>query len=344
MALAMLAFGVTFFASLLPANGQTHAGAGPFRTQTLELQAGWNAIYLEVEPLRSDPSELFAGMPIEIAAAYFRPVTAMEFIESPDQVLPDRAGWSIWYASDRDDSVLSNLYRMQSHQAYLLYTEEACTLRVEGVPFHGSAQWHPNAFSLVGFPIDAGEQPTMANFFSGAKAHTPLVIYRLLDGRWMRVQNPAQTLMEPGKAYWVYSDGTSNFRGPLTVDFARSSAGGLIFTETTGVRRLEIANVSIFPQQLRIRIKAGATGTLPMAYVVQALNGEDKPIDAVSLPFPAELNLGPLDPGQSFALDLEVVQEEVTAAVASAAVILSTDAGLRLEIPVISVRRDLVDP
>ena len=71
---------IVMFATSPIEQGQTQAGdgIGPFRTQTIQLEAGWNAVYLEIEPRKGEPSALFAGTPIEIAAAYMRPVTAME--------------------------------------------------------------------------------------------------------------------------------------------------------------------------------------------------------------------------------------------------------------------------
>lgn len=328
------------------AHGQvlSEEGVGPFRTQTIELEAGWNAVYLEIEPLDSDPGALFHGTPIEIAAAYFRPVTPMEFIDSPNEILPDRKSWSVWYAPERDDAILSNLYTIQSHRGYLLYSEEAFTWTLSGSPFYGSALWHPNAYSLVGFPIDANAPPTLANFFSGSTAHTPLKIYRLDGGHWVLVTNPEEVLMESGVAYWTYSEGASQFRGPLQVDFVNRSAGGLIFFESSGVRQLEITNVASYPQHLTLTFQPGTTGLLPMAYVLRVLNGPNQPIEQISVPFPQTLRLGPIEPGQAFSLDLEVVQDEVTVPVQSATLSIVSDAGQHAEVPLVSIRRDLGNP
>lgn len=331
-------------AAASPGHGQTPTaeGGGPFRTQTIQLEAGWNAVYLEIEPVKGDPSALFAGTPIEIAAAYMRPVTAMEFIDSPSQVLPDRKGWNVWYAPDRDDTLLSNLSAIQAHHSYLLYTEQAYSWSLEGTPYHGSARWHPNAFSLVGFPIDAAEQPTVAAFFTGAAAHTPLKIYRMSGGQWSLITNPAQVLMKPGAAYWAYSNGASGYRGPLTVDFAGSAAGGLIFSEGTTIRRLEIRNVSPFPQDLTCTLQGGKTGLLPLSYVMRVLDGPNQPIESVSVPFTQGLKLGPLEPGAAFFLDLEVPQETVTAPVMTSTLSISSTAGPRIEVPLVSLRADLL--
>ncbi len=329
--------------TLVSAEGDGSGTVGPVRVQTIQLEAGWNAVYLEVEPLLKTPGALFSGTPIDIAAAYFRPVTPMEFINSPNEILPDRKGWSVWYSPERDDALLSNLHVVEAHQAYLIHSTEDYLWSLEGTPFHGSSRWHPHAFSLVGFPVDGDARPTLANFFAGAGAHAPLRMYRLEGGLWTLVDNPAQTMMEPGAAYWIYSKGASRFRGPLSVNFFNSSAGGLVFSENTESRRVEFANVSVFPQQLTISIEPGPNGPLPMAYLVRMLNTTEKAMDLISIPFAGVIDLGPLEPGESFAMDLEVMQEEVTLPFMGSTLSITSDAGVRKEIPLISVRRDLIN-
>lgn len=326
------------------ATGQAVAdeALGPFRTQTIQLDAGWNAVYLEVEPRKGAPNELFAGTPIEIAAAYNRPITSMQFIDSPSKVLPDRKGWNVWYAPDRDDALLSNLGAIQAHHSYLVFTEQAYTWSIEGTPYFDAPRWHPNAFSLVGFPINAAEQPTIANFFAGAKAHAPLKIYRMTNGQWNLITQPAQVLMKPGAAYWVHSEGSSKFRGPLEVSFPGSASGGVIFSETSDTSQVEIRNASPFPQTLTLTLDGGTTGLLPLSYVVNILDGPDQPIERASIPFQQGLEIGPLEAGAAFILELEVTREAVTSPVLSSTLTLATDAGARVEIPLISLRRDLL--
>lgn len=317
---------------------------GPFRTQNIQLDSGWNAVYLEVEPLDGDPAALFEGTPIEIAAGYFRPVTALEFVESPGEVLPDRKGWSVWYAPHRDDALLSNLYNIQAHHAYLIYVEEAYTWNLRGMPIYRSTQWHPNAFSLVGFPVDASGKPTLADFFAASKAHDPLKIYRLSGGKWALVTNPEAALMEPGAAYWAYSGGASAFSGPLKLQFDNSDVGGLVYTEQSGPHQLVFTNDSVFPQELTLSLAPGETGLLPVAYVLHALNGPNEPIEALSIPFGETVTMGPLEAGQSFALELEVIHDEVTLPIVSSTLNITSDAGVRLEVPMFSLRRDLLEP
>jgi len=314
---------------------------GPFRTQTIQLQAGWNAVYLEIEPRKGDPAELFAGTPIEIVAAYNRPVTAMQFIDSPGDVLPDRKSWNVWYASHREDTLLSNLSAIQAHNSYLVYTEQAFAWSFEGSPFFGSARWHPNAFSLVGFPVNTAQQPTVAAFFAGASAHTPLKVYRMNSGQWSLITHPDQVLMQPGSAYWVYGKGASSFAGPLEVHFDGSSKGGVVFSSATNTRNIEIRSTSPFPQSLTFSLRAGESGLLPLSYVVRVLELEPD-AEKISVPLADGAQFGPLEAGAAFILELEVTQESVTHPVMATTLVISSNAGSRIELPLLSLREDLL--
>lgn len=329
---------------LLPtvARGQVQiAPTGPFRSQSIQLQQGWNAIYVEIEPRKGSPTELFQGTPVEIVAAYNRPVTPMQFIDSPGEVLPDRKGWNVWYAPNRDDSVLTNLSAIQAHNAYLIFSKTAYTWTFEGTPFFGSARWHPNAYSLVGFPIHAAQAPTVANYFGNAAPHSPLRVYRMVSGQWSLITQPAQVLMQPGAAYWVYSKGASAFAGPLDVTFDNSSSGGLVFTTNAISRTIQIRSTSAFPQNLTFSLLAGENGLLPVSYVVRVLELPTDD-DKVSVPLTSGAQFGPLEANSAFDLELEVAQESVSQSVMASTLVITSNAGSRVEIPLLSIRQDLL--
>lgn len=317
------------------------APVGPFRTQSITLQQGWNAIYLEIEPRKTSPSELFQGTPVEIVAAYNRPVTPMQFIENPDDILPDRKGWNMWYAPHREDRVLTNLSAIQAHNAYLIFAKTAYTWTLEGTPFFGSARWHPNAYSLVGFPIHSAQAPTVASYFGNSASHTPLKIYRMVSGQWSLITQPAQVLMQPGAAYWVFSKGASSFAGPLQVTFDGSSSGGVIFTADSATRTIQIRNTTAFPQNLTLSLKAGENGLLPLSYVVRVLELPPNQ-DRVSVPLNSSVEFGPLEANTAFELELEVAQQSVNQSVMASTLVITSNAGSRVEIPLVSMRQDLL--
>ncbi|PXA05113.1 hypothetical protein DDZ13_03895 [Coraliomargarita sinensis] len=335
--------GIAFSLLANQLQAQDTESVGPLRTQTIELKAGWNAVYLDLEPTNAAPNDFFAGTPVGIAAAYFRPATSMEFIESPADLLGDRKNWSMWYAPGRDDHLLTDLYRMQAHQAYLIFSEEAHTFTVTGTPFYGTATFYPNTFSLVGFPIHASEAPTLGNFFAGSEPHEDMRIYTLKEGRWSLITEPASYLMEPGSAYWVFSEGASEFSGPFSVSFSGSGNGGMFYRQETGAREIVVRNEASYPQAIRIGLEAGSTGQLPLAYRVRIVNAPEEPLTATSVSMGNGLELGTLEAGQAVKLAIEVEQSQVNAALMSTTLVFTSDAGLRVDVPILSLRPDLAN-
>ena len=60
--------------SLAPC-GHGASSAAPLaalREQVIPLRAGWNAVFVEVEPVESEPARVLAGLPVEILAGFFR--------------------------------------------------------------------------------------------------------------------------------------------------------------------------------------------------------------------------------------------------------------------------------
>jgi len=340
--LALLIASIASIFSTSALCGQSDSGLGPSKTQQIELTSGWNAVYFEIQPLLTDPNELFEGTPIEVAAAYYRPATSMEFIDSPSELLGDRKSWSVWYAPEREDALLSNLYYLSAHTCYLLYSEEDYTFNLSGVSYFETAPWYPNAFNLVGFPVELTEQPTLANFFDGASSHDPLRIYTMVGGVWTLVEDPASALLEPGVAYWIYSDRSSQFSGPLAISFKNQSAGGIIFNPDVLLKDIKICNEASYPQNLTLSLEAGTAGLVPLEYVVTVLDGPNEPVERMAITMPTSMEIGPLEPGQAFNFSLQANQALVSEAVSTTNLVIVSDAGSRIEIPIVNIRNDLI--
>src|SRR5262249_20386346 len=156
--------------------------------------------------------------------------TPLEFIRDPGLVRWKEDGWSVWYAPQRPDAFLSNLRAIQGNKAYLIYAERACTWNPGGYVVFQAPHWQSDSFNLVGFPVDSVSPPTFAKFFAGSKAHQELRVYRLVDERWVPVNNPGSTPMRAGEACWVYCEGGSDYQGPLAVNLAYGK--GLVMRAT----------------------------------------------------------------------------------------------------------------
>lgn len=212
--LAATAFGVRMY-------------AGDTVVQSVPLSAGWNSVWLEVEPTNVAPASVFAGLPLESVWTFGRRESTVDYIEDASEPIWNRDRWLSWVPSG-PAAVANNLFGINGHRAYLLKLTNAATLNVTGRPGLRAVAWKPEAFNLRGFPVDAGAPPTFRSFFSPAPAHfdaaanRPHSIYRLNpSGSWQQVA--ATDLMESGVAYWVFSKGGSQFVAPLE---ARLELGG----------------------------------------------------------------------------------------------------------------------
>jgi len=234
-------------------------------TQSVTLSAGWNAIWLEVEPvydsgpgagLAKSPQDVFTDTTILPAD------TRIEVVASPKQL----AGLSEFYAADpgtengtfnqdewqqwkRNGAVNeNNLGTITGNRAYLIRVKAGTApfaLAVSGKVRFFRPTWTPDRYNLVGFGL-AGT-PTFDAFFGpSGKRHPVAKIFRLAtDGTWAPVNGTAT--MVSGQAYWAFSSGPSNYMGPVSVDFNNSVTGALSFGDPsdalpvgTGVDALQL--------------------------------------------------------------------------------------------------------
>lgn len=193
-------------------------------TQSLELKAGWNAVYLLVQPDPRDPATVFSGTPVESVWAWLDRRSTVEFVKDPSETSLSRTGWSGWFAR-ADAAALSNLHALFANQAYLIRASEDATVSVTGTPSARLTAWIPNSFNLVGFPADPAAPPTFAGWFAPSGAHAGRAIYRLRDHQqWEFVDDPTAATIGAGESYWVWCEGGSDYQGPVSV-VAESGAG-----------------------------------------------------------------------------------------------------------------------
>src|SRR5437667_214500 len=64
-------------------------------TQTITLNPGWNAVYLEVQPANSDCDAVFAGIPVESVWAWNRRFSSVQFIQDANQLVPGQPDYRL---------------------------------------------------------------------------------------------------------------------------------------------------------------------------------------------------------------------------------------------------------
>ena len=156
---------------------------GHRRIQEVALQEGWNSVFLEVEPLDDSPQKVFAGLPVDKVATFFKSPSSNQFVTDPGVDLFKGRGWGVWYAPGLPEAFLKSLDAIYGNRAYLVHTTEACQWRVSGEVKASAVRWQPDAYNLVGFSVRTPGGPTFQQFFAGSKAHRGQSVYRLVEGR-----------------------------------------------------------------------------------------------------------------------------------------------------------------
>jgi len=237
------------------------SGAEPMLTQTVSLQAGWNAVFVELDPMKTVPADLFAGLPIDVAAGFSSSAKPAQFVVDPTADMLMAYGWNVWYSPRRADHFLSTLSAIQGGNPYLIHATTNTQLVIEGTIAPDLFAWTPDAYNFVGFSVASQGGPTFAEFFSGSAAHDTNKIYRMVNGTWRLVTDPAGTAMRAGEAFWIYCKGSSSMRGP--VDFSTGSKGGVVLSSSVGTE-IVLRNNTQHPVTVTLEHIVDAAAPVPL--------------------------------------------------------------------------------
>jgi len=122
------------------------AASAQWLEQSFQLQAGWNSVYLEVDPATADADVVFAGLPLDAVwtRAPGRLVQGPPNCTSPDDptCIPENAsGWWAWIPPDDPHHVVTTLRLIRGGRVYLLKARSVATWNVVGSPAESVTQW-----------------------------------------------------------------------------------------------------------------------------------------------------------------------------------------------------------
>jgi hypothetical protein len=317
------------------------AEAQALRTQTIVLNPGWNAVYLEVDPTVSDPARLFAGTPVEIVASHVASKSGAQFVRNPSADLLGTYGWSVWYAPARPDAFLTTLYSLYGAKPYLVFAATNATLEIVGTVATERPAWTPDAYNFVGFSVASPGAPTFHQFFRGSPAHNHNKLYRLVDGTWRQVLNPDATTMRSGEAFWIYCDGRSDFPGPLEVTTKPTSGVNL---SSQGGSEIVFRNRADHPVAYAVEHVVDPALPIPISTPVYALDESDGRSQTLSFHFGAgyfKQDFPPLEAGQAIRLPLALRLQDAGPGERHSVLKVTTDLGTVTYIPVTATRDDL---
>lgn len=323
------------FATSLPLSAQ------PVRQQTINLSSGWNAVFLEVDPLISDPASLFADVPVDIIAAYTTPRRSAQFVGNPSADMLRAYGWGVWYAPHRSDALLTTLYSLNGHTPYLIHSETNVTMTIDGRVPPTRRSWTPNAYNFTGFTVQSPGAPTFAQFFGPSSAHNHNKIYRLVDGTWRQVLDPTAEVMRSGEAFWIYTRGRSDYNGPL--DVSVPSVFGLALSRESG-STVTFRNRTGHPLAFAVEHITEHNDVIPMAMVVRAFDEEAPGFRNMTLHFdagPWDHQFPELEPGAALRLPLNLNLRDAPSGVLHSILRIRTDLGTETYLAVTASKGEL---
>jgi len=225
--------------------GWTVLASEPQMEQTFTLRPGWNSVFLEVDTGDTDLDTLFQGIPIASVWAFDPAFSAREFVREQSEDLVNKPQWRAHFPAAREESMLNNLFILQVNHAYLIKLDGASTVtwHVTGTPALRYPKWVPDAYNLTGFPVDPVSPANFQDYLSHSPAHTGQPIFRLdATGNWQEITSPAATPMVSGEAYWIFTQGASTFRAPLSLEV--TDPHGLYFEQGFDKLAVTVRNLS----------------------------------------------------------------------------------------------------
>ena len=242
-------------------------------TQTMVLQPGQNAVFLEVTPGDTNVADVFSDPAITSVWQPRVRTSTVAFIDNSNSPPFNTAGWQVYIPTNLPASINNDLYTVSANTPYIVNVAGSnnVTLSISGRPSVQASPFVTDGFTLRGFPVDPANPPTFQSFFQSSTAQnnggagplTPIYQLNSPSGQWELAN--ATNLMARDVAYWVYTTGASIYMAPLTVSCP--IGGGLDF----GLQAFEL-DLSLYNTTSNLmNVTVTDLGGLPRPLVYQAV-------------------------------------------------------------------------
>ncbi|HMP89951.1 MAG TPA: hypothetical protein PJ991_07110 [Kiritimatiellia bacterium] len=297
--------------------------------QSFQLQPGWNAVFLEVQPPDNSTLEVFRNVPIASAWGWRSRGLSAEFVKNLSEDMYRDPQWLCFFPTNRPERMFNNLFQLTANQPYLIKLEGTNIINwvVSGRPAvktFAPLPWLPNEFNLVGFPLRTDMAlPGLNTFFAPEPAFLNQPTYVLNSaGRWELVTNGSLPV-EAGKCFWVFAQNSSTYLGPLSVTVEQGD--GLDYGETVTERKVFIKNVASTPAVVSVR---DLNGPGPLTY--WTFNTTLAQVEWLPIPDPLTMSLAP---NETYTLRLAVNRNDFVDNQYFTTIQVESDSGTRVRIP-----------
>ncbi|MBM3880725.1 MAG: hypothetical protein FJ387_13585 [Verrucomicrobia bacterium] len=239
------------------------SGQAQWLTQSLDLKAGWNAVYLHVDASHDTLENLVgadSSNPILEVWAWTPAPTTMQFVQSPQQPVDQGSQWRSWVRNSTDPQALERLVGNATYLVRVAENPSPYTWRLEGRPLTPTYDWTTTGLNFLGFPTVPTAPPNFDAFLAPAPAlHQNVELYQYVGGELgsanpQRVYALRTTPVNRGQAYWIRAGDVYNryfapFEltgpGPDGVQF-----GAELSTASLRLRNLTAASLTVTLQLL----------------------------------------------------------------------------------------------
>jgi len=218
------------------------SGHAQYRTESWDLEPGWNAIFLNVDTELRSLDALLAGKPDITDVWQWRPSGLDPSVGQAEEGADE---WRVWRRGDVINSTFSIPLPNTAYLVRLKSDASPQTLSLKGKVVAPRVQWRTDGSNLVGFPIKSGETPKLNRYLQGAGVvDNNTEAYRYVGGELNAsnpVLSPARLIdAKRGQAYWIRSDKYTDFYGPVQVSVALDD--GLHFGASAAQKRVVLTN------------------------------------------------------------------------------------------------------
>ncbi len=191
---------------------------GQWVEQKIDLKRGWNSVFLWVDPADGRLDTYFESDGI-------RSIHAQEPSLVPDaECEPSDVGcvpntdpaWLTWRPASDLAHFANRLTVLSGGRVYLINASRDQKISILGKPMVGSLLWRAG-WNLAGAFVSATNSPTIAEYFRNSSTHKTNVAFRLdQQAGWVAIGSSTKLL--PGLGYWIRTDESSSYSGPIEID------------------------------------------------------------------------------------------------------------------------------
>ena len=222
---------------------------GQWQTQSLELEPGWNGVYMHVNSTHSGIAALANGTPVEEVWLWQPRITTAQYVTNPDAPSDSKSRWASWKSLLGDAS--STLKQMPGNAAYLvkLGGDQNYTWDIKGKPVPPVYQWTTSGLNFLGLPSVETNPKSLEDYFDQAGDLLRVAEIFSYTGGDLGPSNPGQvyglrtTTARRGQAFWIRSGTKFNrYFGPFEVSL--QSPSGASFGENLAGYRVRLRNLT----------------------------------------------------------------------------------------------------